>query len=185
MQLYKYFILALISLSISFNTLGQDSTSSKFTINSHLGFDITNVGYYGNIGGQINYKKIGFGIAYIIDYSDADLPFDGPFGLAANLAYSPNYSSNKIINHFINLDYRITFHKRFCKYDCNQKYNKIQEFNIGYGLSIKIFKNLFLSNTINIGWYFEKSLSDRTNKTITENGSNSLLNIKLHYTIVK
>ncbi len=177
------FILSLF-LFISCPTFGQDSLSSNIKITTHFGYEISNVGCYGNIGGQINYKKFGFGLAYILDYSDAN-GLDGPFGVATTLSFSPNHSDNKVINHFINLDYRITFHQRFCTFDCSQKYNKIQELNIGYGLSIKIFKRLSISNTINIGWYLEKSLSDRTGKTISESGSNSLINAKLNYLIAK
>ena len=85
------------------------------------------MGYYVAIGTQIKYKKIQFGLSYIIDYSKAEFPINGPFGIASSLSFSPNNSTNKTINHFVNFDYRITFHERFCTYDCSQKYIKIQE----------------------------------------------------------
>ena len=171
-------------LFLSLNGTAQDSIVKQVTLNPTLGFDITNVGYYGTIGTQIQYKKISIILSYIIDYSKAEYPFDGPFGLATSFSFFPN-SDNRTINHFVNFDYRITFHERFCTYDCSQKYNKTQEINIGYGLSIKLIKRISISNSINVGWFFENSLSDRTSKTITNNGSNSLINTSINFSLNK
>ena len=178
-------IILIISLFITTSITAQDSLKTPIQVLPHIGADFTNVGSYGSIGAQFRYNKIVLSLSYLIDYSKTNFPFDGPFGLAISTSYFPNYSNDKVINHFINLDYRITFHERSCTYDCSQKYNKAQEINAGYGLSIRIFKRVFISNSINVGWFFENSLSDRTSKTITNNGSNTLISSKLNFLINK
>jgi hypothetical protein len=170
-------------LVTAFGVKAQDTLNSSININSYLSADITNLGYYGGIGSQVRYKKVGLSLAYIIDYSKADLPFDGPSGLAISICYYPTPSPNKRINHYINTDYRLVFHKRFNISNDSKKYNKSHEINLGYGISLKIFKNLSLSNAINIGWFIENSYSDRSNKSINNHGNNSLIQTRLNFKI--
>jgi hypothetical protein len=172
-----------IFLLATFGANAQDTLKSSISVNSYLCADVTNIGYYGGIGTQVRYKKIGLSLSYIIDYSKTELPFNGPSGFAFSISYYPNPSENKKINHYINTDYRLVFHKRFNLSNSSNKFNKTHEINLGYGVSIKIIKNLSLSNAINIGWFIENSYSDRTNKTISNNGNNTLIQTRINFSI--
>ena len=159
----------------------QDTLKTPIKIIANLCGDVSNVGFYGGIGAQATYNKIGFSLSYLVDYSKDELPINGPFGFNTSLSYYFLLPNKKIITPFVNMDYRILFHKRYCKYDCSKKYNKTHEITLGYGISLKVFKNISISNTTNVGWYIENYYSDRTGETIKNSGINTLVQTHLNF----
>jgi len=170
-----------ISFLTSSYSIAQDSLKSQLKFTSFLCGDVSSIGFYGGVGAQIQRDNITFSLSYLVDYSKADFPVDGPFGIGISISYFPNHIDKKIIKQYLNTDYRLIFHKRYCIYDCSKKYNKTNEISIGYGISIKVFKKLSISNSINVGWYIENLYSDRTSKTIINSGVNTLVQTRINF----
>jgi hypothetical protein len=180
MRVCTVIILGILFFTTS-QSIAQDTLKPPLKYSVFLAGDVSSIGFYGAVGAKIKRKNLELSLAYLIDYSKAEFPVNGPFGFGLSLSYFPNYTDKKIISQYINTDYRLIFHKRYCTYDCSVKYNKTDETNIGYGVSIRILNKLSLSNSINVGWYTESLYSDRTSKTIINYGVNTLIKTRLNF----
>ncbi len=167
-------------------SFAQDSVDRKIKISGFLSGEYTTLGYYGGLGIGIDYNNWNIEFSPVMDYSKAVSVFDCPFGFVANVSYFPNLNSKKTINHFINSIYRIRFSNRYCSLDnCGKKYNKTHEFLIGYGIQVRIYNSLYLSNSINAGIFIEKLYSDYENKWLKNKGFDTVIQLRLIYKFIE
>jgi len=178
-----------IKLSILFYLLGfsgyliaQDSDDRRIIVSGFLSGEYTTLGYYGGLGIGIDYKNWAVTLSPVIDYSKAVSMFDGPWGIVTNLSYYPGLKHDRTINHFINAIHRIRFSNRFCSADnCEKKYNKTHEYLLGYGIQIRIYQKLYISNSINAGVFVEKLYSDYEKNWIKSKGLDVVIQLRLIY----
>lgn len=167
-------------------SFAQDSVNRKIKISGFLSGEYTTLGYYGGLGIGIDYDKWAIAFSPVMDYSKAVSVFDGPFGFVANVSYFPNLNTKKTINHFINSVYRIRFSNRYCSQDnCGKKYNKTHEILLGYGIRIKVYKKIYLSNSVNAGIFIEKIYSDSESRYLKNKGFDTVIQLRLIYKFIE
>ena len=179
-------IILIYFLFFSGFSFSQDSADRKIKINGFLSGEYTTLGYYGGLGFEIEYDKVNISISPVIDYSKAISVFDGPFGLVTNVSYFPGLNEQKAINHYINSVYRIKFSNRYCSRDnCGKKYNKTHEILLGYGIRFRVWKRIFLSNSVNAGIFIDKIYSDSKNKYLKNTGFDTVIQLHLIYKFIE
>lgn len=106
---------------------------------------------------------------------------DQSYGI--NLGFTYNIIQNyqkKNISSFVVLDYQLISYEQKTRFADKGHNNLIHELNIGYGILLRIYDNIYVGNTIAVGKYWESYYNNYSHSRIIFDGYDN--NIKLFLT---
>ena len=178
-----FFSLIFILLSASLFSNKPDSVKQQYCPGISFIHDISNFGYRTGIGLSVydNERNIQLAIIPVLDVLKTNLPLDGPYGINTTAIFFFGKKNSSSLNSFVNADHKIMFNKRISNTLNDKKFNTLHEITAGYGIEVRVYRRLFILNSVNAGIVLDRIFSVNENKTKTYTGTEMLISFTIRY----